>query len=88
MNQQQANKTNNISNNQTDKSTKKKLMKNVYLDIYEIYIIDLVEQSIKGPTITENNKETQQRNRSENKKNSKEKKGNIAIVTFSKKYSA
>ena len=58
MNQQQENKTNKIPNNQTDKSTKKERIKNVDLDIYEIYVKDLVEQSIKGTTITEDNKET------------------------------
>ena len=58
MNQQQENKINNVSNNQTDKSPKKKYLKNIDLDIYEMYVIDLVEQGIKGPTITKNNKET------------------------------
>ena len=58
MNQQQEIKTNKIPNNQTDKSTKKEHIKNVDLGIYEIYVIDLVEQSIKGTTITEDNKET------------------------------
>ena len=75
MNQQQANKTNNISDNQTDKSTKRKHMKNLDLDIYEIYVINLVLQKItKKPSNVVNQKI---------RKNSKWKKGNIAIVTFS-----
>ena len=61
MNQQQVNKTNNISNSQTEKSAKNKQEK------HTIYAIDLLEQHIKDQQLQKNNKETWQSDRSGNK---------------------
>ena len=81
MNQEQVKKTNNVSNNQTKKSKKKK--RNARKTQHLCQRLSLTEY--EGPTITGNNKELWQSNRAGNKKDSKVKRGNTAIVTFSTK---
>ena len=79
MNREQVKKTNNVSNNQTKKSKKKK--RNARKTQHLCQRLSLTE--CEGPTITGNNKELWESNREGNINDSKVKRGNTAIVTFS-----
>ena len=83
MKQQQVNKTNKINNSQTEKSIKKGTQEK-----HSIYVIDLVEQSMNDQQLQEITKKYDKVIYQEIRKNSKEKRGNTAIVTFSTKDSA
>ena len=82
MNQQYVNKTNNISNSQTEKSGKKEHKKTQHL------VIDLLEQGIKDQQLQEITKKYGKVIDQEIRKDGEGKIGNIAIVTFSTEESA
>ena len=82
MNQKQVKKTNNISNSQTEKSARKTQEK------HSIYVIGLVEQNMKDQQLQKITKKHTKVIDPEIRKDSKGKRGNIAIVTFSTKDSA
>ena len=83
MNQQHVKKTSSISNSQTEESAKKGTQEK-----HSIYVIDLLEQSIKDQQLQEITKKYDKVIDQEIRKNGKGKIGNIAIVTFSTEESA
>ena len=78
MKQQQVNKTNNIYNSQREKSVKKEHKKN------SIYVINLVEQSLKDQQLQEIKKYGKVIDQ-EVKKDNKGKRGNMFNKGFSRK---
>ena len=83
MNQQHVNKTSNISNSQNREISQKGTQEK-----HGIYVIDLLEQSIKDQQLQEIIKKYDKMIDQEIRKDAKAKIGNIAIVTFSTKDSA
>ena len=83
MNQQHVNKTSNISNSQNREISQKGTQEK-----HGIYVIDLLEQSIKDQQLQEIIKKYDKMIDQEIRKDAKAKIGNIVIVTFSTKDSA
>ena len=79
MNQQNVNKTNNISNSQTKRIFSQKGTQ----EKHSIYVIDLLEQSIKDQQLQEITKKYGKVIDQEIRKDGDRKIGNIPIVTFS-----